>query len=241
MLVVSVHDVSPVTEPQVRWLLGRLDAMGVRRRVLKVIPNQDDAADLRHFPDLVALLRTEVERGSEIVLHGFTHAQEGPLRGRPWDVMRAAIFAAGQAEFASLGGSGMRRRIGVGLQLLHELGLEARGFCAPAWLASPGLTDALREAGVDYAVWLTGIDDLARSRRVRVLPVGYLGSGGLQEALAQVGGLLTLALAGRGPHLRVVLHPQGAETSGHAERALRLAAALAARWPVGTYTELLDA
>ena len=241
MLVVSIHDVAPQTEAGVRWLLRRLDGLGVARRVLKVIPNQDGVGDLRHFPELAALLRDEAERGSEIVLHGYTHRQAGPWQGSAWDVTRARLFAGGGAEFLSLGEQGMRDRIAAGLAILTEVGLAARGFCAPGWLAGPGVTAALREAGLTYAVWLTGIEEVAGSRRHTVPATGYLGVGGPAEALAQIGGLLSVLAARPAGHLRIVLHPQGANRSPHAERALRLAGRLATRWPVGTYADLLHA
>ena len=62
-MVVSVHDVAPGTLEEVRYLLRRLDAIGVGRRVLKVVPAATDGG-LAGNPELLALLGEEVALGS---------------------------------------------------------------------------------------------------------------------------------------------------------------------------------
>ena len=242
MLIVSVHDVAPSTESDVRWLLARLDEAGIGRRVLKVIPHEDGRSDLRHHPDLVALLRDEVARGSEVVVHGWTHREVGPLWGAPPDIARGRLFGGGRAELLSVGQSEVATRVRAGVEMLIGLGLAPIGYCPPAWLARSDLVDAARAARLAYVVWLTSVEDL-RTGRKRVVPqTGYLGVGGAHEAMAQVGGLISATVARQfDVPLRIGLHPQGSRTSPHVRRAVELARRLGQVRQPSTYRDLLDA
>src|SRR5437588_4777681 len=144
-VVVSVHDIASPLTSEVRHLLAALDASGARPRVLKVVPNADGTRDLRDDPALVRVLAAEVAAGSEVVLHGYTHRVAGPLRG-PWSTcLRARHFAGMAAEFLTLDATEMMERLSAGRQILQGVGVEPRGFCAPGWLAPPGLPHLLRQ------------------------------------------------------------------------------------------------
>ncbi|OGN87995.1 MAG: hypothetical protein A2X23_07500 [Chloroflexi bacterium GWC2_73_18] len=239
-LVVSVHDVASSTLAEVRWLLGRLDALGVTPRVLKVIPREDGRADIRRDPAVGALLRAEAARGSEIVLHGCTHRLAGPPRGDPLLRARARLFAPGVAEFLGLEADEMRARLTAGRAILRELGVETGGFCAPGWLGGPGLRPILAELGFRYDLGMLGIWDVERGRTLRVPSLGYMGAGGAYERAVAVAGGLTLLANSGAPALRLFLHPQGAPDSAACRRSLRvLGRLLRGRRPV-TYGELLD-
>ena len=239
-LIVSIHDVAPSTLAEVRWLLDRLDAIGARPRVLKVIPDEAGRGDLRHQPELAALLRAEAATGSEIVLHGLTHRCRGRLLG-PWpDRLRGRLFAAGAAEFLALDPAAMAERVEGGQAILAATGLTARGFCAPGWLAAPGLAGVLRRHGFRHLLWRTSIEDLERRRRLRAPSGGYMGSGPAQEQLEAIGSALAAAAA-RGSPRRIFLHPQGAPSSSRCRAALRSVEAALADARPSTYLEFLDA
>jgi hypothetical protein len=240
-LVVSVHDVSPLHVAGVRWLLARLDALGIRRRVLKVIPRDGGTAPLADDAGLVALLREEVTGGAEIVLHGYTHRSEGRLRGSSLQRLRASLFAGDSAEFLSLSRAEALVRVQAGLAAIEEVGIRPIGFCPPAWLADRRLPSVLRECGMRYLVTFSGLRDLERRRRRTIPAVGYLGAGPVQEQLVAVERVLVLAAASRLPVVRVFLHPQGAASSRACGAVLRaLEPLVATRAPV-TYAALLDA
>ena len=151
-VLVSVHDVAPAWVEEVRWLLQELDAIGARPRSLLVIPFHHGRDDLRRCPELVELLREEVARGSEIVLHGCTHARACRWRGDPLTVARAALFAREVAEFVSLEWQEQRARLIAGREILAACGLETTGFCPPGWLHTAQPPDLLRELGFTYLV-----------------------------------------------------------------------------------------
>jgi predicted deacetylase len=243
LIVVSVHDVAPTTLDDVRWLTARLDALGVRRRVLMAIP-APDGAELDPDSPTAELLRDEQALGNEVVLHGYTHRTVGAFRGSAWDAFRARTFAPRDAEFLSVDAGEARRRLDRGRAVLERAGLAVRGFCPPGWFASPGLDAQLAAAGFTHAIGLIRLADLHRRRHRTVPSFGYMGADAFQERLVGVGGDTSLALhrwaPGPVPHLRAFLHPQGAQTADACLRTLERIEALAAGEPAGTYAELLD-
>ena len=243
MLIVAVHDVAPSTLAHVRWLLARLDDAGIAPRVLKVIPSEPDAGG-GDGGELAALVAAEAAAGSEIVLHGWSHRQEGPLRGATLDRWRASALAGGTAEFLALSPGGMERRLADGCARLRGWGANPSGFCAPGWLAAPGWIPAARAAGLRYGLTLRGLRDFDRGRWLTLPPWGYMGAGARQELLVRVGAaVIARPLAGllRAPAVRVFLHPQGAPGSRACGDVLRRLERLARRHRSMTYAGLLDA
>lgn len=240
-VVVSIHDVAASSLEEVRWLLGALDQMGIRPRVLKVVPRLDERHDLRQSPELVQVLRDEAAAGSEIVLHGFTHRAAGRLRG-PWaGRVRAALFAGDAAEFLSLERPAMAERLVAGREALRATGLRADGFCPPAWLAPEReLTPLLQELGFRHLIGMSTVRDLNSGRLIRLPWLGYMGSGGIQERLIGLAGRAMLRVATPVPAIKVFLHPQQARRSPACSQVLRSLAELVRRRKPVTYADLLD-
>lgn len=214
-LVVSVHDVSPETLEETRFLLSALDRMGIRPRVLKVIPQH-----LLDCAPLLELLRTEQEMGSEIVQHGFSHRRAGPLRGPLRRRLRAALFARDAAEFLSLSSEETASRIASGREILQRAGLSATGFCAPGWLSVTDLQRILGRAGFVYDVLMTSVVDLASNRRIWTDWIGYMGDGRGQERLVGIVDAINRVASPLFRALKVFLHPQGAPDSVACRRIL---------------------
>lgn len=240
-VVISVHDVGPSNLAAVRWLLDRLDALGVGSRVLKVIPNESGRAPIAEDRDLVALLREEAAHGSEIVLHGYTHRVAGALHGSALDRLKALLFAGGSAEFLSLSKEEAAERVEAGQAALEEVGLHPIGFCAPGWLGDGDLRGLLRQRGFRYCLTFAAVHDLRRGARWTIPAVGYMGAGPIQERLVGVERALVVGGSAALPVLRVFLHPQGAERSAACAAVLgALERLLRRRTPV-SYAALLGA
>jgi predicted deacetylase len=238
-LVVAVHDVSPRWAEEVRYLLDALDRLDARPRVLKVIPNEGGTHDLRADPTFARLLREEASRGSEIVLHGFTHRVAGPIRGHDSVAIRARLFAGPVAEFVTLDEDQMRRRVLQGREILQSLGLAPRGFCAPGWLAAPALPRLLHECGFAYTTTMLTLQDLRTGRRVVTPWLGYMGADSTQERLIRLGSWACAGLMPFGVARKVFLHPQGAGESADCARILRLIGNLARTEQLVTYGSLV--
>jgi predicted deacetylase len=242
VLIVAVHDVAPSTLGEVRWLLERLDQAGVRPRVLKVVPGEPDASP-RLTEELARLVGEEAGLGSEIVLHGWTHRADRPYRGSRLDRLRARIFAAGTAEFLSLPAAEMRDRLDSGRRWLADRGVDAPGFCAPAWLWARELPSVAEAAGFRYLVGLRRILDLRDKRQIGLAPTGFMGSGAATELAWRVGEVVVWRPMRwlRPAPLRFFLHPQGAARSRACGRVLREIERASRTHRPTTYGELLDA
>lgn len=215
-LVVAVHDVMDGTLPGVRKVLSDLDRIGVNRRTLLVVPG--GARPLREAPEVQGLLATEARHGGELLAHGWTHRAPGRARGSIPTRVRAFLFAHGVAEFAGLDPSDATLAAGMARDELAMAGFDVEGFCAPAWLEAPWVTDALRAAGYRFKVGMASLTDLRSGRRLPLGWQGYIGAGALQEALVATAARALAAMPGRPPTAQVFLHPQG-DLQGRSYRA----------------------
>ena len=239
-LVVAIHDVAPSNSEGVRWLVGELDRNGIDKRVLKVVPRWKGRDSLADDARLVDLLRNEEERGSEIVAHGLTHASNGPMRGSWPTRVRARLFAGADAEFVCYATNDAFNAARSARTELEDLGLSPRGFCAPGWLAGPGIDGVLASIGYEYAVKFSGIVDLRHQRWRRAPAIGYMGAGPFAERLTRVENALTLRWPREPRVLRVFLHPRNAPTSPACAAVVRALPVLAAGRQLVTYAELLS-
>lgn len=243
LLIVAVHDVAPSTLGEVRWLLARLDDAGVERRVLLTVPAETGAGDADRS-ELEGLVRREAAAGSEMVLHGWTHRAAGPYRGSFGDRVRARLLAHRSAEFLALDAAEIAERLAAGRRWLAEAGVTPGGFCAPAWLWTPALAPAAREAGFRYLVGLRGLQRLDGRPPIGLPPIGYLGAGPVQELAWRLGELALwrpMAALGRTRIRHFVVHPQHASSSRDCARVLREVGRAARNGGAATYGELLDA
>lgn len=238
-LVVAIHDVAPPWAEEVRYLLDVLDRIGVTRRVLKVIPDQDGSHDIRDDPAFMRLLAEEAAAGSEIVLHGYTHRVAGPLRGSRQARLRARLFAGDAAEFLTLDDAQMVERLTAGRRILYSGGLDPRGFCAPCWLAPAQLPRLLRRCGFRYCINMATIVDVTTGDRLWTPWIGYMGAGAGQERLVSMGGQVFASIAPAVPIVKVFFHPQGARDSAACARIVRVLARLACTRRLETYGSLV--
>lgn len=220
-VIVSLHDVAPPFESAIRAQLASLASIGVRRVVLKVVPNWHGAYPLRDSPTLINLLREQVSGGSQIVLHGLEHR---PYRGRSFhgpllSRARARLFAADTAEFLTLSSEEAEAALRHGLATFERVGLPRPAmFCAPGWLHNADTELALRWVGLRYLVDMFWVRDLQERRSVWTPAVGYMGASTGQELGVQALNAIVRQTAVRAaPVAKVYLHPQG-DPSGAAVR-----------------------
>jgi len=170
-MVVSVHDVAPPTLTSVRAILADLDAWGVARRTLLVVPRYhgrwsvESSPDFRHF-----LLSRDPDR-DEICLHGYEHlAQPRPLHGLARLI--ATRYTDREGEFYRLDTESALRLVRKGRESLAHLGIAPPGFVAPAWLHSRELDRELQSEGLLYTTRLWSITML--QPRVHSVPAPTL-------------------------------------------------------------------
>jgi len=149
-LVVSVHDVSPKTQPVVDQILLDLKRWGVHRTSLLVIPDHHGQAPLSSDPSFRRWLAEQVEEGHEAVLHGYRHLRDR----RRWEGVGTRIttrvYTADEGEFFDLDRQAALELLEQGTESLQFLPSKPAGFVAPAWLLSSPAEEALRDAGFLY-------------------------------------------------------------------------------------------
>jgi Predicted deacetylase len=162
-LVVSIHDVSPLTRETVDVMLRDLDAVGVGRTSLLVIPNHHHKAPLAEDPAFCEWLRTRACNGQEVVLHGYYHRRPS----RKGDGARALItehYTAGEGEFFDLTETEALERLGKAKAEFAAAGFHPTGFIAPAWLLGAEAETAVKKAGFAYTTRLKNFKDLSTGR-----------------------------------------------------------------------------
>jgi predicted deacetylase len=159
-LLVSIHDVSPLTwddAVQAVDLAGRC-GVGAEALTLLVIPRHEGSVTLAGAGGFVDWLRGLADRGATLVAHGLTHR----MRRRailPHRALWAYAFAAGQGEFYTATHDESRSWLAAIREDFSAVGLgqALAGFVPPAWLLSRAARSALREAGFDFIETMGGI------------------------------------------------------------------------------------
>jgi uncharacterized protein len=170
-LVVSLHDVSPLTRQRSAEILEDLRQAGVQAISLLVIPDHHRKAPVLGDSGFRDWLQNE-SPDREIVLHGYDHLRAPRTGESTVDRAITRIYTAGEGEFFDLSMEDATRRLERGVEALAWLGFERpAGFIAPAWLLGENAVRAVREAGFVYTTRLDRVErlDVARSRRSQSL------------------------------------------------------------------------
>lgn len=156
-LLVSIHDVTPAFDAEVRDLWALCSDRGVTPALL-VVPDWHGEWPLEEFPTFVDWLRGRALAGAEVFLHGMRHDEAASPR--TWlDQLRAFGRTDSEGEFLTLAADAARARITRGITRLRALGLEPVGFVAPAWLWRRESRAVVTESGLavsedEHAVYL---------------------------------------------------------------------------------------
>jgi predicted deacetylase len=159
-LLVSIHDVSPLTLEASRRAVALIESEGVpvQALTLLVIPRHEDRAPLdRHGPTR-DWLRQLADTGTCLAMHGLTHRMEGRVRN-PWRWALAKGFARGQGEFLLSNRNDFARQLETARAIFRRAGLDEAllGFVPPAWLLSKAALTAVKESGFGFYERFSGI------------------------------------------------------------------------------------
>jgi predicted deacetylase len=151
-LLASVHDVTPAHTARLDRLVPMIQQLtGGRAPALLVVPDYHRRAPIKGDRAFARWLRSWVEQGSEMFLHGFTHKDEAvhAAGAARWKAQR---MTAGEGEFLGLGAAEARRRLIEGRRIVEDIGGQAvAGFIAPAWLYGAPSLELLRELAFPLA------------------------------------------------------------------------------------------
>lgn len=238
-LIVSIHDVSPLTRVRVEDMLVALKEVGVERTSLLVIPDHHHKAAMAEDPDFCAWLREKQVQGHEIVLHGYYHRR--PQGGANWwQKLITEHYTAGEGEFFDLTENQAKARLEKAKVEFAEAGFHPIGFIAPAWLLGADAEEAVRKAGFLYTTRLQNFKDLRSGRE----DAGQSLVWSVRAAWRRTVSLWWNAhLAGRlknNPLFRVGLHPPDWDHPAISRQILELIAGARKEREVATYADWSD-
>ena len=206
-LVVSIHDVAPVTRSPVERLLTQLACAGVPHCSLLVVPDYHrtgrslgDAAFTGWLQDLHA-------QGHEFVIHGFYHQRARRAGESTREKVVTRIYTAGEGEFYDLGYEEALGRIRDAQDEFAARGFHPAGFIAPAWLLGVEAMRAAGDAGLRYTTTLRGVLNLATGEEFFSKSLVYSTRSGWRCAVSLFWNRALFRRLTKNPLLRLSLHP----------------------------------
>lgn len=182
-IAVALHDVSPETFLECRRIREWLYSRGIDRATLLAVPASGGEPFYTRCPELATWLKEQAAAGDAIAQHGYEHHQR--TRARPLVQWRARLQGAGSAEFAGLDEQETAAAVARGRRILEQVGIDARGFVAPAYFYTPTLRRELA-AAFDWWAGLVALyapsDQGGRPRRW-LAPAACLGTSTLPKRL----------------------------------------------------------
>ncbi|HLQ76282.1 MAG TPA: polysaccharide deacetylase family protein [Terriglobia bacterium] len=237
-LIVSVHDVSPEHWNRVQRILVQLEAIGVKRRSLLVIPNSRGQSPVDEDSAFSGWLREQQNHGDELILHGYEHVGVGKPESLA-DRIRNRLFTQNEGEFLSLNYAEARRRIELGVWIFKAAALRSRGFIPPAWLINRDGLAAARDMGFEYTNSYMYFSDLTTGNSF-FAPSLVFGPGTLNEDVGIALQSVVSKLLVRRPLVRVVIHPPCIDNPRRFAQILEMVKAQLAHHEPVTYSDLLS-
>ncbi len=206
-LQLTVHDVSPAHEDTLRKIHSAIRELGVIRYSMLVVPDYHGEWPLEEYPDFCRWLKELAENGVEMVLHGCMHKGAAALGTA--DRIRSSLFTRGEGEFLGLDEKEAEQLLRNGRETLkRNLGIEPRGFVAPAWLYSTGTISALEVTGFIFAENRKRIWDPRTGRTIlRVPVVNFAGGSYVKRSLAAFWVTVSGVLLSGCQTVRFAIHP----------------------------------
>lgn len=237
-LIVSIHDVSPLTQTRVTEMLHELAACGIGQTSLLVVPDHHGKAPLEDSAGFGQWLQEAHHSGHETVVHGFYHRR--PSSGNWATRLVTERYTAGEGEFFDLSEEEAARRLARAREIFSRLGLKPRGFIAPAWLLGKEAQEAVRKAGFEYTTRLGEFLDLQTGAVTRSQSLVWSVRAGWRRAVSRLWNALLFRRLRDIPMLRVGLHPPDWDHPAIRAQCLGLIRAALAGRTVMTYEGWLD-
>lgn len=209
-LCVSIHDVAPHTWQRCAHLLRAVRQVADIPVSLLVVP----AYHYLPLPDCTSYehhLNQCLSHGYELVLHGFTHVDEGRAPGSWWERYKRQVFTLNEGEFSALDAASASDRLAWGRAWFQARQWPLHGFVAPAWLLSAGSWQALAQSDFMYTTTLWRFYCLPQRRSVFSPSLVYSTRNGWGRVLSRGGNDVGAMMLRNAPLLRLGLHPRDAD------------------------------
>ncbi|MFQ5488710.1 MAG: DUF2334 domain-containing protein [Gammaproteobacteria bacterium] len=146
---IVLHDVAPATWSCYADFVAEVEQLGDISLTLLVVPDYHGQGVFDRAPAFLSAMERHLERGDELVLHGYYHADPGPVPLSPGTWVRRRIYTH-EGEFYSIGEDEAQRRLERGMALFARLGWPLHGFVPPAWLLGAEARAALSRCALSY-------------------------------------------------------------------------------------------
>ena len=203
-LVVSIHDVAPVTRSPVERMLARLARAGVPHCSLLVVPDYHRTGRSLGDPACREWLQELGAQGYEIVIHGFYHQRARRAGESTREKAVTRIYTADEGEFYDLGYEEASRLMSAAQNEFTAHGFHPAGFIAPAWLLG---AEARRDAGFRYTTTLRGVRDFASGEESISQSLVYSVRSRWRCAVSLFWNRVLFRRLTKNPLLRLSLHP----------------------------------
>jgi hypothetical protein len=206
-VVVSLHDVAPRTQQIASTIISELSAHGVRVCSVLVVPNYHHEGPFAKHREFVTWLRALEADGHEIVIHGFFHERPPQRKETLRDKFMTRFYTQNEGEFYDLGYEEALRRITTARDQFRALGLNPRGFIAPAWLLGNEAEQAVRDAELEYTTRLRSVCDLRSQSIFPARTLVYSVHNTWRRTLSRSWNAALFRLMRTKPLLRISIHP----------------------------------
>ena len=245
-LVVSLHDVSPLTRAVFAPILEELAAIGVTKTSLLVIPDHHHRGHMLRDAGFCRWLEKLAKAGHELVVHGYYHQR--PARGDENARQRwiNRIYTQGEGEFFDLPKAEAAAALARAREDFCQLDAPVpTGFIAPAWLLGKEAGEAVHEAGFHYTTYLTGVQDYQSGRGknafLRSQSLVYSCRNRWRRACSLLWNASLRRRLAPAPLLRLGLHPPDYQHANIWGQIRRFAQEEIARREVRTYQAFIEA
>ena len=239
-LVVSLHDVAPATHQTAEKILTELTHRGVSACSILVVPNYHHLGSSIENREFCLWLQELETRGHEIVIHGYFH--ERPRQ--PNEKFRAKvitrIYTSDEGEFYDLDYEEALLRITRARDELQQIGLQPRGFIAPAWLLSNEGECAAMDAGLEYTTRLRTVRDFRSGKDFHSRTLVYSVRNGWRRTASLAWNSALLRYANQRALVRLSIHPADFGCAEVWRQILRVIDTVIAARKVATYASWLD-
>jgi predicted deacetylase len=206
-LVVSLHDVSPLTWDPCRKILSALDRIGISSCSLLVIPNHHCRAPFLKANAFCTWLRDCSGSGHEPVLHGYHHLRPRAPKESLHTRLTTRFYTADEGEFFDLSEVDTLLACSRALEEFSHLNLFPRGFIAPAWLLGLPAENALRKLGFEYTTRLRNVLRLQDSALFASQSLVWSTRSAWRRAASLIWNAQLFSRLKSTPLLRISIHP----------------------------------
>jgi len=206
-LVVSIHDVSPLTCAQTQKILTDLSEIGLSVTSLLVIPDHHRSGLISKNPEFSSWIQSKFHEGHEPVLHGFYHWREKTPGDGLGKRLVTESYTAGEGEFYDLSEEDASIRLQAGLKAFGECGLKTTGFIAPAWLLGDDAENAVRRVGFEYTTRIGSVSDYTTSSVYEARSLVWSVRAGWRRWCSLAWNAALFTAVRNAPLLRIGIHP----------------------------------